>query len=65
MKYKTIEYLGVTLEIEYLQSEFIPATRMDPEEGGEIEIEGIYAIGSQENIIELLEAHLIAIEECL
>ena len=37
MNTATMEYAGFTLDIEYDWPKYVPATQVDPEEGGELE----------------------------
>lgn len=53
-KHATIQYNGFLLRITYYETEYIAATRMDPAEGGEIELEEIYLENSDTNIVDLL-----------
>ena len=64
-KYQTIQYNGFLLRITYNEQPYTPATRMDPAEGGEIELEEIYLENSEVNIIDLLEPQWDEIKDVL
>ena len=64
-KSKIINYSGFTLFVSYNETKYVPATRMDPAEGGEITIEEIFVEDSDINIVELLADQLDAIKDAL
>ena len=64
-KEENIQYNGLTLRVGYYQMPYTPATRMDPAEGGEIELEEIYLENSEVNIIDLLEPQWDEIKDVL
>lgn len=54
-KHASIQYNGFLLRITYCETEYIAATRMNPAEGGEIDLQEIYLENSDTNIVDLLQ----------
>ena len=54
-KYQTIQYNSFLLRITYYEDPRVAATRMDPAEGGEIDLQEIFMQDSDTNIVDLLQ----------
>lgn len=64
-KHVSIQYNGFLLRITYIEEPYIEATRMDPAEGGDIDLQEIFIHGDNTNIVDLLEPQWDAIKNQL